>query len=80
MFHNFFDVNNDGFLSGLDVILWLSPENSEMAFDETVALFKICDTNHDERLDFQEILDESDMWVDSDATEYGEQLRYSDEL
>ena len=30
MFHNFFDVDNDGELNGLDIILWLSPENSEM--------------------------------------------------
>ena len=80
MFHQFFDVEKDGYLHGLDVILWLSPENSEMAYDETMALFKICDVNDDGTLDFNEIIEESDMWVDSDATEYGEQLKYSDEL
>ena len=41
----------------------------------------MCDANSDGRLTVDELLDNHDIWVDSDATEYGQQLKYvHDEL
>ena len=58
----------------------LSPDNTEIAIDEAEHLIDMCDEDEDERLTPDEIVDNHDLWVDSDATEYGAQLRHYDEL
>lgn len=47
---------------------------SEVATDEVDHLFAAADDNHDDRLSHQEIIDNSDTFVGSEATDYGEHL------
>ena len=71
-----------GFFSDSEalIIIKLSPDNTEIAIDEAEHLIDMCDEDEDERLTPDEIVDNHDLWVDSDATEYGAQLRHYDEL
>ena len=34
----------------------------------------------DEKLTAEEIIEEDELWIDSDATQFGQTLRYLDEL
>lgn len=77
-FNSFFDHDKNGFLEGAEITLWLSPENAELAWDETEELVDLCDENEDGVLDLDEIIDEMDAWIDSDALQQGHMLR--DEL
>ena len=79
-FQDILDVNRNEVLDGPDLLLWLAPENADMAWDEVSDLFDLCDENEDGFLTEDEILEEMDLWLDSDATEYGDQLRFTDEL
>jgi len=79
-FNDEYDRNKDGFLSGDELLFWLSPDNTEIAIDEAEHLIDMCDEDEDERLTPEEIVENHDLWVDSDATEYGAQLRHYDEL
>ena len=36
----------------------------------------MCDENSDNFLSYDEVLENNDVWLDSDATEYGQQLKY----
>lgn len=57
---------------------------SEVASDEVDHLFVSADENHDDRLAYQEIVDNYDIFVGSEATDYGDHLQnidhYRDEL
>merc|ERR1711935_381313 len=79
-FKDEYDRNNDGFLTGDELLFWLSPDNTEIAIDEAEHLIDMCDEDEDDRLTPDEIVENHDLWVDSDATEYGAQLRHYDEL
>lgn len=79
-FHRYLDTNSNGILEGPDLLLWLSPDNADLAWEEVEELFGLCDEDEDGVLSIEEIIEEMDMWIDSDATEYGEQLRAFDEL
>jgi len=79
-FNDEYDRNKDGFLSGDELLFWLSPDNTEIAIDEAEHLIDMCDEDEDEKLTPEEIVENHDLWVDSDATEYGAQLRHYDEL
>lgn len=63
-------------------ILWFSP--SEVASDEVDHLFVASDDDHDDRLSHQEIIDKYDIFVGSEATDYGDHLHnihhFDDEL
>jgi len=80
-FHEDFDVNGDGQLEGEELALWLGPDNTEIAIEETDHLMDMCDTNKDGALTLEEVLANHEVFLDSDATEYGQQLRWAhDEL
>jgi len=79
-FNDEYDRNKDGFLTGDELLFWLSPDNTEIAIDEAEHLIDMCDEDEDEKLTPEEIVENHDLWVDSDATEYGAQLRHYDEL
>jgi len=79
-FNDEYDRNSDGYLTGDELLFWLSPDNTEIAIDEAEHLIDMCDEDEDEKLTPDEIVDNHDLWVDSDATEYGAQLRHYDEL
>ena len=57
---------------------------SEIADDEVDHLFSSADDDLDEKLSFDEILEHHDVFVGSEATDYGEHLtnlhRFDDEL
>jgi len=76
-----FDINGDGYLEGEELSLWLGPDNTEIAIEEADHLIEMCDENNDNLLQYDEVLENNDVWLDSDATEYGQQLKYiHDEL
>jgi len=79
-FKDEYDRDSNGFIEADELIFWLSPDNTEIAIDEAEHLIDMCDEDEDERLTPDEIVDNHDLWVDSDATEYGAQLRHYDEL
>jgi len=79
-FKDEYDRNQDGYLTGDELLFWLSPDNTEIAIDEAEHLIDMCDEDDDNKLTPDEIVDNHDLWVDSDATEYGAQLRHYDEL
>lgn len=80
-FHEDFDINGNGFLEGEELSLWLGPDNTEIAIEETEHLIDMCDDDKDGKLTISEILANHEVFLDSDATEYGQQLRFAhDEL
>eukprot|EP00095_Tigriopus_kingsejongensis_P008000 snap_masked-scaffold269_size230758-processed-gene-1.6 protein:Tk08000 transcript:snap_masked-scaffold269_size230758-processed-gene-1.6-mRNA-1 annotation:"Reticulocalbin-2" len=78
------DKNKDGVLSPPEIKAWLIPSNSEIAHDEVNHLFAGSDDDVDGILTFAEILAHHDLFVGSEATDYGEHLhqlhKFSDEL
>lgn len=53
----------------------------EIAIDEVNHLFVSADDDHDDRLSYQEIIENYDVFVGSEATDYGEHLnKIKDEL
>lgn len=57
---------------------------SDVASDEVDHLFASADNDHDDRLSYDEIVDNHDLFVGSEATDYGDHLhnidRFNDEL
>ncbi|EZA61006.1 Reticulocalbin-2 [Ooceraea biroi] len=78
------DKNADGRLDSEEILSWLVPSNEDIADDEVDHLFAGSDDDHDNRLSFDEILDHHDIFVGSEATDYGDHLndieRFMDEL
>ncbi|CAD6228577.1 GSCOCG00006442001-RA-CDS [Cotesia congregata] len=78
------DKNGDGKLDSTEILAWLVPSNEDLATDEVDHLFAASDDDHDNRLSFEEILEHHDVFVGSEATDYGDYLhdieRFTDEL
>lgn len=74
------DLNNNDFLDGDELLLWIQSDNGEIAVDEAAHLLDAADTDHDDKLTMQEVVDAMEEFLESDATEYGEMLRFHDEL
>lgn len=53
---------------------------SEVATDEVDHLFAASDDDHDERLSYDEIIDNYDIFVGSEATDYGDHLQNIDQF
>lgn len=55
-----------------------------MASEEVDHLFAAADNDHDDRLSYDEIVDNHDIFVGSEATDYGDHLhnidKFKDEL
>lgn len=83
-FDNDFDKNGDGYLNGNEILSWILPSNDEVAEDEVAHLFASADEDHDDRLSYEEIIDKYDIFVGSEATDYGDHLHnmhhFDDEL
>lgn len=83
-FSNDLDKDKDGKLSGNEILSWIIPSSDEIADEEVDHLFAASDDDHDDILSFEEILDHHDVFVGSEATDYGEHLNnihhFSDEL
>lgn len=63
---------------------YLCFSNSDVAIDEVNHLFAAADADQDDRLSYNEILDNHDLFVGSEATDYGDHLqnidKFKDEL
>ena len=57
---------------------WVVPGTDELAEDETNHLISMADTNGDGQLTIEEILDKTDDFVGSSATDYGNILRHEE--
>ncbi|XP_060709869.1 reticulocalbin-2 [Hemiscyllium ocellatum] len=83
-FENDYDKDKDGKLNQEELLLWIIPNNQDIAHDEADHLVKEIDTNGDEKLTEAEILVSQDLFLNSEATDYGSQLHdekfYHDEL
>lgn len=83
-FDHDFDKDGDGSLDNSEIISWMVPSNEEIAEEEVDHLFASSDDDHDDMLSFQEVLEHHDIFVGSEATDYGDHLHnihtFSDEL
>jgi len=78
------DGNKDGSLDDAEILAWIVPDNENIAKDEVDHLFASADDDHDEKLALDEITKHHEVFVGSEATDYGEHLhnmdRFEDEL
>ncbi|XP_063109169.1 reticulocalbin-3 isoform X2 [Cavia porcellus] len=80
-FRDFRDLNKDGRLDGSEVGYWVLPPSQDQPLVEANHLLQESDKDKDGRLSKAEILGNWNMFVGSQATNYGEDLtRHHDEL
>lgn len=80
-FSEFRDVNKDGLLDASEVAQWILPGEIDHADNEAKHLIHETDTNKDDKITKKEILANWNMFVGSQATNYGEDLtKRHDEL
>ncbi|CAH1776059.1 unnamed protein product [Owenia fusiformis] len=73
-----YDVNKDGVLDREEIRAWAIPENDEIADEEAEHLIEETDRDNDKVLSKDEILENVDLWVGSQATNYGQTLQDMD--
>jgi len=73
------DMNDDGKLSGDELVLWIQQDNGEIAVDEAIHLIDTADKDEDGKLSHEEVMEAMEDFIESDATEYGFMLKH-DEL
>lgn len=69
-----YDVDKNGKLEGEEIKKWIMPGFADSAMREATHLIKETDENKDGKLSSEEILKKNDMWVGSQATDYGKHL------
>lgn len=74
----FSDSDGDGTLNKEEVMKWVSPNLELLAEEEAGHLLEETDKNKDGQLTVEEVIAEHELWVGSEATDYGELLH--DEL
>jgi Ca2+-binding EF-hand superfamily protein len=74
------DKDGDGALNREEIVEWISPNIDQVSNFEAVHLFGITDKDKDGQLTKEEVLGEHELWVGSEATDYGEMLMDRDEL
>jgi len=77
-FMNEYDTNKDGFLEGEELRAWLIPNTRQTAEDEANHLITQSDSNGDGRLSIEEIVDEHQLFVGSEVTNYGDMLQHTE--
>ncbi|KAL1124715.1 hypothetical protein AAG570_001338 [Ranatra chinensis] len=79
-----FDKDHDGKLNANEILSWVVPSDDEIAEEEVIHLFDSADDNGDNVLSFEEVLENHETFVGSEATDYGEHLHnihtFEDEL
>ncbi|XP_016959896.1 calumenin-B [Drosophila biarmipes] len=74
------DLDKDGYLNEEEVKQWISPNDFDHSEAEAKHLLFEADVDHDEKLTKEEILDKYDVFVGSQATDFGEALARHDEF
>ncbi|PAV86210.1 hypothetical protein WR25_26766 [Diploscapter pachys] len=69
-----YDEDKDGLLKGDEVRKWLIPDVDSVAKIEAEHLMRGADTNQDDKLSIDEIVEAHKIFVGSEATNYGEDL------
>jgi Ca2+-binding EF-hand superfamily protein len=69
-----YDKNNDGYLDTDEVKAWVIPAMDELAIEEATHLLTEADKNKDGKLSMDEITSSHDLFVGSQATDYGDAL------
>ncbi|XP_023930230.1 calumenin-B-like [Lingula anatina] len=68
------DKNKDGVLDNEELKAWVSPDNEEAAQREAEHLISESDVDKDGKVTKDEIVAQHELWVGSQATDYGEHL------
>lgn len=63
------DMNDDGKLSGDELVLWIQQDNGEIAVDEAIHLIDTADKDEDGKLSHEEVMEAMEDFIESDATE-----------
>lgn len=80
-FEQDYDSDKDGFLNRIEVMKWIIPDNQDMAEQEAEHLLISSDDDNDDKLSVDEIVRHHDLFVGSEATDFGEKLKhFKDEL
>lgn len=79
-FKNFRDKDKDGFMGPDEVRDWVMPVDYDHSVSEARHLIHEADKDHDGKLTRDEIIDKYDVFVGSQATDYGEALTRHDEF
>ncbi|XP_062592134.1 calumenin-B-like isoform X1 [Saccostrea cucullata] len=79
-FVNHRDKNMDGKLDAEEVKAWVIPEDYDHSSAEALHLVNACDDDKDGKLSKDEILEHYDLFVGSQATDFGEALTRHDEF
>lgn len=74
------DLNRDGKLDEEEVKNWLMPIDYDHIVVESQHLIDEADKNSDNMLSLEEVLNDYELWMTSQATNWGEALSYHDEL
>jgi len=74
------DQDGDGYMNLEEVRAWIIPPDFDHTEAEAKHLMEESDTDSDEKLTKQEILDNYDLFVGSQATDFGEALTRHDEF
>lgn len=69
-----FDTNKDGFLDTQEMKPWIIPSTMENSKEEAEHIMSEADTNKDNILTKEEILENFETFVGSQATDYGKHL------
>lgn len=79
-FNNFRDKDKDGFMDSQEVKDWIIPADFDHAEAEARHLIYEADSDADEKLTKEEIIEKYDLFVGSQATDFGEALTRHDEF
>ncbi|XP_011296835.1 calumenin [Fopius arisanus] len=79
-FTDYRDKDKDGFMDNEEVKNWIIPEDFDHAEAEARHLIYEADQNSDQKLTKEEILEKYDVFVGSQATDFGEALTRHDEF
>lgn len=79
-FNVYRDKNGDGFMDEEEMKSWILPEGFDHADAEARHLIYEADQDADEQLTKEEVLKKFDLFVGSQATDFGEALSRHDEF
>ncbi|KAG1649593.1 Calumenin-B [Nymphon striatum] len=74
------DTNKDGVMDRDEVQAWILPHNFDNSLSEANHLIESSDENKDGKLSKEEILEKYELFVGSQATDFGEALTHHEEL